>query len=222
MHRDRPAAEVRYMILKTFLLSAILATFPAGIHAQNTIPASATDASVRLSGLERALSRLLETDEDEPSVGSTRPRVVSTASDVAASVVVNTIAAERIAFDIINRKRIENGAAPLAWNEELAEVARLHSRNMAEFHFFSHRGLDNKFVSDRADQLKLRNWRAIGENIAFNRGFDDPIAKAVELWLGSQSHRRNLLDAAWKESAVGIAVADDGSYYLTQVFLVRR
>jgi uncharacterized protein YkwD len=93
---------------------------------------------------------------------------------------------------------------------------------MAEYSFFSHKGLDSKMVSDRADELGSRQWRAIGENIAFNRGFQDPISKAVDLWLDSPSHRRNLLDPNWKESAVGIAVAGDGSYYLTQVFWVRK
>ena len=90
---------------------------------------------------------------------------------------------------------------------------------MAEFSFFSHRGLDNKMVSDRADDSGLRKWRAIGENIAFNRGYQDPITKAVELWLDSPSHRHNMLDAGWLESAIGVAVAADGSYYFTQVFL---
>jgi uncharacterized protein YkwD len=93
---------------------------------------------------------------------------------------------------------------------------------MAEFSFFSHRGLDNKLVSDRADAQKVVKWRAIGENIAFNRGYKDPVQKAVELWLDSPTHRRNLMDETWRESAVGVAVAPDGSYYFTQVFLVRR
>jgi uncharacterized protein YkwD len=38
----------------------------------------------------------------------------------------------------------------------------------------------------------------------------------------SQGHRENLLDTRWKESGIGIAVASDGSYYFTQVFLLRR
>ena len=46
-----------------------------------------------------------------------------------------------------------------------------------------------------------------------------PVALAVELWLDSPSHRRNMMDAGWKESAIGVAVAEDGSYYFTQVFL---
>jgi uncharacterized protein YkwD len=151
-----------------------------------------------------------------------RPRVVAEkASGVEASVIVNTLSLERIAFDLLNQKRVENGFAPLAWNDQLAGIARLHSHNMAELNFFSHRGLDNKMVSDRADDNGIGKWHAIGENIAFNRGYQDPIGKAVELWLDSPSHKRNLLDSGWKETAVGVALAADGSYYLTQVFLKR-
>ncbi len=149
-----------------------------------------------------------------------RPRIVpAKSSGVEASVIVNTVSLERTAFELLNQKRIANGLQALAWNEQLATIARLHSQNMAKFNFFSHRGLDDKMVSDRADAEGLSKWRAIGENIAFNRGYEDPIGKAVQLWLDSTSHRRNLLDSNWKETAVGIAVAADGSYYLTQVFL---
>lgn len=149
-----------------------------------------------------------------------RPRIVPVrVSGVEASVIVNTVSLERTAFDLLNQKRVANGLQPLSWNDQLATVARLHSHNMAKFNFFSHRGLDDKMVSDRADDEGLRKWRAIGENIAFNRGYQDPIGRAVELWLDSPSHRHNLLDNNWKETAVGIAVAADGSYYLTQVFL---
>jgi uncharacterized protein YkwD len=149
-----------------------------------------------------------------------RPRIVpEMASGVKASVIVNTLSLEQTAFDLLNQKRIENGLRPLDWNDKLASVARSHSQNMADFNFFSHRGLDNKMVSDRADDAGMGKWQAIGENIAYNRGYQDPISKAVELWLDSPSHRRNLLDNNWKETAVGIAVASDGSYYLTQVFL---
>ena len=156
---------------------------------------------------------ILET-EDEPDDKK--------ASGAKSSIVVNIASLEQAAFDLINQKRIENGLLPLKWSDDLAAVARVHSQNMAEFNFFSHRGLDSKLVSDRADNAKVGRWRAIGENIAFNRGYKDPTEKAVELWLDSPTHRRNLMDSGWKESAIGAAVAMDGSYYFTQVFLTRR
>lgn len=150
----------------------------------------------------------------------TRPRIVDgKAAGVESSVIVNTRRSERIAFELINQKRAENGLEPLTWSDDLASIARIHSQNMAQLNFFSHRGQDNKMVSDRADAAGIKKWRAIGENIAFNRGYGDPISKAVDLWLNSPSHRHNLLDENWKETAVGVAIGADGSFYFTQVFL---
>ena len=147
-------------------------------------------------------------------------RVVSSKeSGVKAAVIVNTVLLEQTALDLVNQKRIENKLQPLVWNDKLASIARRHSRNMAESKFFSHRGLDDKIVSDRADDAGMGRWRAIGENIAYNRGYADPVSRAVELWLDSAPHKRNLLDNSWKETAVGISIAADGSFYLTQVFL---
>jgi uncharacterized protein YkwD len=178
------------------------------------------NVTARLSDLESGLASYLGLDDDADII--TRPRIVPDSSAVKAKVIVNTVAVERLAFEAINRKRAESGLAPLEWSNDLARVARLHSQNMAELQFFSHRGLDSKFVSDRADDLNIGRWRAIGENIAYNRGFEDPVAKAIELWLGSNTHRKNLLDASWRESAIGVAVAENGAYYFTQVFLVRK
>lgn len=148
----------------------------------------------------------------------TRPRRVD---DRVAATVVNTAAVERTAFDRLNQVRAEKGLKALAWSSELGTIARLHSRNMAELKFFGHRGNDDKLVNDRADDIGLKKWRAIGENIAFTRGYQDPVERAVELWLDSPAHRRNLLTEDWRESAVGVAVASDGSYYFTQVFMKR-
>lgn len=136
--------------------------------------------------------------------------------------VVNIGSVERTAFRLLNQKRVENGLKSLMWSDDLERVARIHSQNMADFKFFSHKGIDGKMVSDRADCLGVGNWRSIGENIAFNRGYSDPVEMAVQLWLDSPSHRHNLMDENWKESAVGVAVAADGSYYFTQVFLLRK
>jgi uncharacterized protein YkwD len=123
---------------------------------------------------------------------------------------------------MINAERAKNGLSELEWSETVAAVARLHSEDMARVQFFSHRGSDGSMVDDRADRLGLGTWRSIGENIAYMRGYDDPAELAVQKWLESPAHRKNLLGPNWKESAVGVAMTADGTYYLTEVFLFRR
>lgn len=205
---------------KLFLLTGLIALLAATSLAQiETAKNSGPNATTRLYNLEAELARYIFDDEDGDESRADRPRVVEKSTGVRSSVVVNGGALSRAAFDMINKKRAENGASALTWSDELARVASVHSQNMAELNFFSHRGLDNKLVSDRADDQKIGRWRAIGENIAYNRGYSDPATLTVQLWLDSPTHRRNMLDPTWKESAIGVAVAEDGSHYFTQVFL---
>jgi uncharacterized protein YkwD len=129
---------------------------------------------------------------------------------------------EREIFTRLNVTRKSKGLADLEWDEQVAAVARLHSQNMADKKFFSHRGTDGSMVDDRADRVGLGQWLTIGENIAYMRGFDDPAGLAIEKWMESTAHRNNLLGKNWHESAVGVAMTDDGTYYITQVFLHRK
>lgn len=128
---------------------------------------------------------------------------------------------ERLVFELINQKRAENGLPPLVWSEQAAKVARLHSTDMATKNFFSHTGLNGKRVNDRADEMGLRNWQMIGENIAYNRGYRQPAASVVDSWMQSPGHRKNILNNRWKETGIGISIASDGTYFFTQVFLLR-
>ncbi len=129
---------------------------------------------------------------------------------------------EKQAFSIINQRRADNGLSPIEWSDEVAKVARLHSENMVKFNFFAHRGMDGKNVDGRADSFGLTKWTLIGENIAYNRGYKNPVETAIEKWMLSPSHRENLLNDRWKESGIGIAVTNDGTYYFTQVFIRRK
>ena len=129
---------------------------------------------------------------------------------------------EREIFARLNATRKSNGLDDLDWDEQVAAVARVHSQNMAEKKFFSHRGTDGSMVDDRADRVGLGTWLTIGENIAYLRGFEDPAGLAIEKWMDSTAHRNNLLGKNWHESGVGVAMTADGTYYITQVFLHRK
>jgi uncharacterized protein YkwD len=129
---------------------------------------------------------------------------------------------ERRAFDLINQLREMINLESLTWSDDAAKIARLHSESMANHNFFSHTGLDGSSVSDRADFFGVKKWQAIGENIAYNQGFENPVEFAVERWMQSPKHRDNLLNSRWKESGIGIAVTAGGTYYFTEVFLARN
>ena len=192
-------------ILALFL---ILLLFPAAAFAQNRAVEKVPQSYLLSSGDTRtALSR---------------PRYIDAVNNKIAGKSKKDFRLEKKVFELINEERSDNNLPELDWSDEVAEIARLHSENMANFKFFSHKDLDGWMVNDRADALGINKWRAIGENIAFNRGYDNPAESAVERWMQSASHRENLLSDRWKESGIGIAIAEDGTYYFTEVFLLRK
>ena len=159
--------------------------------------------------------------------GLNRPRIYPSepaepAKSAGKSKATNALDLERRAFKLINRQRTTCGLEELVWSDDAARIARLHSENMANYNFFSHMGADGSMVNDRADSFGIRKWRAIGENIAYNQGFENPVEFAVERWMQSPKHRDNLLNSRWKESGIGIAVTAGGTYYFTEVFLARN
>jgi uncharacterized protein YkwD len=128
---------------------------------------------------------------------------------------------EQRAFNLNNAQRMANGEAPLVWDAELCNMARIHSESMARGGFFDHTGPDGRDMVSRAHGRNVRGWSAMAENIAYNQNFDDPAAFAVERWMRSHKHRDNILNASFTRSAVGVARSADGRVYLTQVFIAR-
>jgi uncharacterized protein YkwD len=123
---------------------------------------------------------------------------------------------KRIAREV-NRVRHDHGLLPLLWRDDLASVAREHSRAMAEDGFMGHVDTAGRRPADRVRAAGI-DFRRIGENVATNKGTEDPPRTAVEGWMTSPGHRRQILDPDFVETGVGIAVGDDGTYAFTQLF----
>lgn len=83
---------------------------------------------------------------------------------------------------------------------ELSVVSRLHSQDMFDNKFFSHKSTDNKNLGERLNAAQIPFAKA-GENIAAK--YVDPVA-AVEGWLNSTSHREALLDPEYSHIGVGV------------------
>lgn len=128
---------------------------------------------------------------------------------------------ERRVFDLVNNERIQAGLPALVWLDRVAAVSRYHSTNMASNNFFSHVDPQGRRSGKRADQLGVSDWKQIGENIAWISG-SDPAARVVRSWMQSPGHRENIMAANYRESGIGLAIAADGKYYFTQVFIRRR
>jgi uncharacterized protein YkwD len=128
---------------------------------------------------------------------------------------------ERRVFALVNEVRAKQGLPLLAWDEKLAQLARDHSANMARTRFFNHVDPQGRDTMRRAREAGVKDWRALSENIAYNKGFDQPAEFAVERWLVSPKHHENMAQPLFTQTGIGVAKAADGRFYFTQVFLGR-
>ena len=124
-------------------------------------------------------------------------------------------ALEQRTQELINQHRQSSGLAPLAWSDVVAEVARAHSRNMANGRVaFGHDGFDGRFTEIQG-RLSLSQ---MGENVAMNT-YTDPVATAVEGWLQSDGHRHNIENEAYNQTGIGIVRGAGDAYFFTQIFV---
>jgi uncharacterized protein YkwD len=219
MSRDNlsPSLDARSAARRLLLLCALSSIFIAATAAQVAAQAQSARPVARLISSSEQVSplpaqrlRWAAASDSNSAHGATREPVALTVSSM-----------ERRAFELINDERAKNGEAPLVWDAELCRMAELHSQHMAQQNFFSHVGPDGMSVANRARALGLQNWTSLGENIAYNRGFDDPVVFAVQGWMHSEGHRANILNANFNHSAIGVVRTPEGRVYLTQVFMSR-
>ena len=133
---------------------------------------------------------------------------------------------ERQMWALVNQERLDHEtsaetggrAQPLRWNENLAAVARAHSRNMLEQGFFDHVDPDGRTLSRRLSEGGIP-WQAAGENIAIYTTVPGAEAAFMNEPRFQRNHRANILNANYTEVGIGIVKGPDGSLYITQDFV---
>jgi len=150
--------------------------------------------------------------------------------------------AKRI-HELINLEREKRRIGKLEWNEELAQIAFKHSRDMAQRNYFAHKTPEGKDPTDRAKESgficekKYGNYirRGVGENIFQNnlfksvayigdkayydyRTFEEIAQSTVEGWMKSAGHRENILDSQYSSEGIGVFILESGEIYITENF----
>ncbi len=124
---------------------------------------------------------------------------------------------EQSAYRKVNEYRASKGLAALTFDESIAAQARAHSREMAAGRRpFSHDGFNERVTAVNG----LMHVQAAAENVAFNNGFADPAAEAVNDWISSADHRANI-EGGYNATGIGVGKGADGAYYFTQLFIQR-
>lgn len=125
---------------------------------------------------------------------------------------------ERRVSELVNQERTSRGLNALEWDQRLAEAARRHARSMAQRGFFSHDDPVRGDLFGRLGKAKIP-WQKAAENLFNEKGYEDPAQQAIQGWMNSPGHRRNVLDKQLTRAGVGAARAPDGTVYLVQIYI---
>jgi uncharacterized protein YkwD len=104
----------------------------------------------------------------------------------------------------INALRAKHGLSRLALNGRLTAAARSHSQQMAADGYFAHDSADGSAFWQRVQRFYTSSpWRfwSVGENLLWSAP-DVDAQRALQMWLASPEHRRNLLNPRWREIGV--------------------
>ncbi|MBD2328915.1 CAP domain-containing protein [Alkalinema sp. FACHB-956] len=129
-----------------------------------------------------------------------------------------TASLEQAVFNQINAYRKSQGLAPLVLNSTITTQARIHSQNMANKTVpFGHQGFDQRVKAIGT----VIPWSGAAENVAYNYGYSDPATQAVQGWLKSSGHLRNIR-GNFDLTGIGVSRNAKGEIYFTQIFIKKR
>ncbi len=130
---------------------------------------------------------------------------------------------EKATHEQINKYRVSKKLPPLSVDPRITQQARIHSENMASGKVkFSHDGFDGRAKAILSEgSANAIPYQSVAENVAYNMGFSDPVRNAVDGWIKSDGHRKNM-EGQFNLTGIGIAKNAKGEYYFTQLFVRSR
>lgn len=133
-------------------------------------------------------------------------------------------AVARNVFEAVNAERRRHGLAPLEQDAALQRAAREHSEELARRGTLDHNSTDPQ---RRTMTMRIEaaggTWTRAAENLANTSGAASEVPqRVVQMWLGSEGHRANMLSSAYTHTGVGIALDSRGAWYITQLYVLPR
>jgi len=125
--------------------------------------------------------------------------------------------------DLANQERASRGLPELVLDPMLVKIARKHSQEMSDKHYFSHTsptpGLRTPLDRYLADETDRPSWALVGENL-FYCSIVDP-ERGHSALMNSPGHRANILESRFERIGVGVYINSAGEFYVTQMFLAK-
>jgi uncharacterized protein YkwD len=130
-------------------------------------------------------------------------------------------AAAKATICLVNEERANAGRKTLDKVSKLSKAARKHSNKIVRENNFSHFDRNGDSPADRVEDFGYK-FSFVAENIAT----EDTAQEAVDAWMGSKLHRKNILSKKPEDIGAGVALGsaqgpDAGAGTFTLVFAAR-
>ena len=147
---------------------------------------------------------------------SSPPNIETEQISPKSSDVENESSIEKEVEEQINQYRKEEGLLPLTIDPAINKLAKMHSEEMASGEVpVGHQGFQgrSKTLADNIDS------EAVSENVAYNKGYENPAKQAVEGWLKSPGHKKNI-EGKYNLTGIGVAKNEQSEVFFTQIFVL--
>jgi uncharacterized protein YkwD len=142
------------------------------------------------------------------------PRATS-APKLIAQVDPSVAAMEQSILKQINQYRATRNLPALTLDATITQQSRTHSQNMADKKvLFGHQGFEQRVK----DIGKAIAYRSVAENVAYNMGYKDPATRAVQGWLKSPGHLKNI-QGQYNLTGIGVIKNAKNEIFFTQMFV---
>ncbi len=122
-----------------------------------------------------------------------------------------------------NAERWDRDLGVLSINPLLVQVAREHSREMYEKKYFDHISPTDGLRTPMDRYLHglghRPTWAYLGENLFYCSEVNPDLGH--ECLMKSVKHRENILNPKYEQIGVGIYIAPNGEFFVTQMFLAQ-
>lgn len=121
---------------------------------------------------------------------------------------------ELATYNLVNKFRQSKNLPPLALDPAISAQAKAHSERMAKTSTLTHDGFNERV--DSVSQTIV--YRKAAENVAYNMGYGQPDLIAIQDWIESPGHNRNMT-GPYDLTGIGVSQNAKGEYYFTQIFI---
>jgi uncharacterized protein YkwD len=114
----------------------------------------------------------------------------------------------------VNNYRKSQNLPPLTLDPVISAQAKIHSEEMARAGKIGHEGFNDRVQSVAKEIV----YRSAAENVGYSVGYAQPDAIAVEDWINSPGHQKNMV-GRYDLTGIGMARNAQGETYFTQIFV---